>query len=276
MRNFEIKNLPVPFPGWDRYSEKERKISLLERWKNHKWDYFYEPEGSPRYLCGRRLVDGVESVHFWGGQDLTQFELETLWKDVRPSGPCWITCPAPAPRMHNVVKGLVDAGDVCEFVFDFKDMLFPTDASCSIASLKEEDFEEVSELVQKQKIRSREQRAGFENSDNSFLNYWQKLCGLDLAPVGAYRNKKLVGLLHVSKWCEKIELWNTSLCAVDPDEVNSFSIIQDMLLGLEARANRKINSLKVGIPIESSPALSCFMKAEPSSIWIRKIFWLEG
>ena len=276
MKGFDVKNLPSPFPGWDRYSEEERKTSLLERWQNHKWEHFFAPEDSPRFLCGRRMVDEVDSIHFWGGQDLNQFDLESLWKEIRPSGSCWITCPAPAPRMHHVIKNLIDAGDVCEFVFDFRDMLFPTDASCSISSLSGDDFDEVSQLVKKQQIRSREERVGLESSNDNFFKYWQKLCSFDLLPVGAYRNDKLVGLLHVSPWCKNIDLWNTSLCAVHPDEVNNFSIIQDMLLGLEARAGKKINSLKVGIPIESPSALSCFMKAEPSSIWIRKIFWVEG
>ncbi len=276
MKGFDIGNLPVPFPGWDRYSEEERKVSLLERWKSHDWKSFFEAEDSPKFLCGRRLVDGVDSVHFWGGQDLSQFDLENLWKEIRPSGPCWITCPAPAPRMHHVIKNLLDAGDVCEFVFDFTDMLFPTDASCSISSLGVDDFEEVSQLIKKQKIRSREERVGLDSSDDNFFKYWKKLCSADLVPVGAYRNSKLVGLLHASLWCKDIDLWNTGLCAIDPDEMNNFSIIQDMLLGFEARVGKKINSLKVGIPVESSSALSCFMKAEPSSIWIRKIFWVEG
>jgi len=275
VKNFDIKNLPTPFPGWNRYSEEERKISLLERWKDHEWDFFLDAEKRPRFLSGSRSVSGVDSIHFWGGQDLTQFELEEAWRKLNPGRKCWITCAAPSPRIHNVIENLIDVGDVCEFVFDFTDALFPISASSSVSLLGPEDFEAAHSLLSLQKIRSREKRAGLKEEKETFFNYWSKLCDSGMNPVGAYRNDRLVGLLHISSWSERIKLWNTNLCAIHPEEEGNFSIIQDMLLAFEGRIGKKINALKVGLPIESSSALSSFMKAEPSSIWIRKIFLAE-
>tara|TARA_B100000029_G_scaffold86630_1_gene76848 strand:- start:1620 stop:2450 length:831 start_codon:yes stop_codon:yes gene_type:complete len=275
VKNFDISNLPAPFPGWNRYSEEKKKVSLLERWKSHEWDFFLDAKEKPRFLCGRRSVNGIDSIHFWGGQDLTQFELEEAWSMLNPDRKCWITCAAPAPRMHNVVDNLIDVGDVCEFVFDFTDTLFPISASSSVSSLDIGDFEAVYSLANLQNIRSREKRAGLKEEKETFFNYWSKLCDSHVAPVGAYRNNKLVGLLHISLWSEGIKLWNTNLCAIHPEEEGNFSIIQDMLLAFEGRLGKKIDALKVGLPIESSSALSSFMKAEPSSIWVRKIFLVD-